>query len=195
MSVPTQNALPSGRSRSSWKQKGEAAIPPQPECAGSPCRNLMRKMTSVEKPRKGARGQLKKLGVERMEGNGQHVNDSALLAEVERKAAAEHISIAQLQQLVRLLDNTEVSEIEIKRAASGTRLVLRKARLTEGQAHFQGVAQEEEEEEAVAPVETRHTVVAPLVGIFHTWAKPKGKTLVAVGDRVKVGQLVGTIQS
>ncbi|HTK10645.1 MAG TPA: biotin/lipoyl-containing protein [Ktedonobacteraceae bacterium] len=128
-----------------------------------------------------------------MEGNGQHVNDSALLTEVERKA--EHISIAQLQQLVRLLDNTEVSEIEIKRAASGTRLVLRKARLTEGQAHFQGVGQEEEEVEAVAPVETKHTVVAPLVGIFHTWAKPKGKALVSVGDRVKVGQLVGTIQS
>jgi biotin carboxyl carrier protein len=73
--------------------------------------------------------------------------------------------------------------------------VLRKARLTEGQAHFQVVAQGEEEVEAVAPVETKQTVVAPLVGIFHTWAKPKGKALVSVGDRVKVGQLVGTIQS
>jgi acetyl-CoA carboxylase biotin carboxyl carrier protein len=40
-----------------------------------------------------------------------------------------------------------------------------------------------------------HKVLAPLVGTFHTWAKPKGGALVAVGDRVKAGQLVGTIES
>ncbi len=49
--------------------------------------------------------------------------------------------------------------------------------------------------ESTLPVETTHHVVASLVGIFHTWAKPKGGTLVAVGDIVKTGQLVGTIQS
>ena len=43
--------------------------------------------------------------------------------------------------------------------------------------------------------ETEHKVLAPLVGTFHTWAKPKGGALVAVGDRVKAGQLVGTIES
>ena len=43
--------------------------------------------------------------------------------------------------------------------------------------------------------ESRHTITSPLVGIFHTWAKPKGKALVSVGDHVKVGQRVGTIQS
>ena len=40
-----------------------------------------------------------------------------------------------------------------------------------------------------------HKIVAPLVGTFHVWAKPRGGALVAVGDRVKAGQLVGTIQS
>ena len=131
-----------------------------------------------------------------MDGNGQHVNENGLLTEVERKVPAEQISVGQLQQLVRLLDNTEVSEIEIKRAASGLRLVLRKARLSEAQGPYLSVEQEEAEElESVAPVETKHTIVAPLVGIFHSWAKPKGKVLVAVGDRIKVGQLVGTIQS
>jgi len=38
-------------------------------------------------------------------------------------------------------------------------------------------------------------VVATLVGIFHTWSRPKGNALVAVGDLVKIGQPVGTIQS
>jgi acetyl-CoA carboxylase biotin carboxyl carrier protein len=131
-----------------------------------------------------------------MDGNGQHVNDNGLLTEVERKTPAEHISMKQLQRLVRLLDSTEVSEIEIKRAASGMRLVLRKARLSEAQGPYLSVEEEEAEEaELVAPVETKHTIVAPLVGIFHSWARPKGKALVAVGDRIKVGQLVGTIQS
>jgi biotin carboxyl carrier protein len=41
----------------------------------------------------------------------------------------------------------------------------------------------------------RHRVTAPLVGVFHPWLKPRGGTLVAVGDRVKAGQLVGTIES
>jgi len=129
-----------------------------------------------------------------MDVNGQHRNEGALLAEDERNVPAEHISIAQLQQLVRLLDNSEVSEIEVKRVASGTRLVLRKARLAEAQMLF-STSIHEVEEDVVAPVETKHTVVAPLVGIFHSWAKPKGKALVSVGDRIKVGQLVGTIQS
>ncbi len=40
-----------------------------------------------------------------------------------------------------------------------------------------------------------HTVAASLVGIFHSWAKPKAPSLINVGDRVKVGQVVGTIQS
>ncbi len=63
-----------------------------------------------------------------MDGKGQHGMESVLLTEVERKSSTEHISVAQLQQLVRLLDNSEVSEIEVRRAASGMRLVIRKAR-------------------------------------------------------------------
>src|SRR5262249_55162837 len=49
--------------------------------------------------------------------------------------------------------------------------------------------------EPAAPVDTKYAVAAPLVGIFHFWAKPKGTPLVSVGDSVKVGQRVGTIQS
>ncbi len=40
-----------------------------------------------------------------------------------------------------------------------------------------------------------HQVTSPFVGTFHVWAKPRGGALVAVGDRVKAGQLVGTVQS
>ena len=45
------------------------------------------------------------------------------------------------------------------------------------------------------PVETKHSIAAHFVGIFHAAAKPKRRPLVAPGDRVKAGQLVATIES
>ncbi len=112
------------------------------------------------------------------------------------------ISIEQLQHLVRLLDSSDVSELELKRAAEGIRLVLRKVKLPENSDQSPGsqyVRPTSNAADNVAPAaspkETEHKVVAPFVGTFHVWAKPKGGTLVAVGDRVKAGQLVGTIQS
>ena len=112
----------------------------------------------------------------------------------------EQMSIEQLQRLVQLLDVSDVSEIELKRIKAGTRLVLRKAKATESidtqtQQIMLPLSSTPTSSQATPPVETTYNVVALLVGIFHTWAKPKGGTLVAVGDSVKVGQLVGTIQS
>jgi acetyl-CoA carboxylase biotin carboxyl carrier protein len=46
-----------------------------------------------------------------------------------------------------------------------------------------------------AAAANRQSIVAPLVGLFHPWLKPRGGTLVAIGDSVKAGQLVGTIES
>ena len=112
------------------------------------------------------------------------------------------ISIEQLQHLVRLLDSSDVSELELKRAAEGIRLVLRKVKLPEnsdqslGSQYVRPTSNAADDvAPAASPKETEHKVVAPFVGTFHVWAKPKGGTLVAVGDRVKAGQLVGTIQS
>ncbi len=112
----------------------------------------------------------------------------------------EHMTVEQLQRLVQLLDATNVSEIELKRIKAGTRLVLRKAKATEQSDMYTSptvlpLSSTPASTEVTPPVETTFHVVAPLVGIFHTWAKPKGGTLVAIGDNVKVGQLVGTIQS
>ena len=108
------------------------------------------------------------------------------------------ISIEQLQRLVRLLDNSDVSELELKRAGEGTHLVLRKAKVPDNNEHpveRQYVPASENIPVAEVPDKRLHKVLAHLVGTFHTWAKPKGGALVAVGDRVKAGQLVGTIES
>lgn len=118
-------------------------------------------------------------------------------------SSVERVSTAQLQHLVRLLDESDVSEIEVKRPQEQIRLVLRKVKANTQSAtnDYQALASSlngatnAEHEPSVAPVDVHHTVVAPLVGIFHSWAKPKGKPVIAVGDHVKIGQLVGTIQS
>lgn len=109
------------------------------------------------------------------------------------------MSIAQIQGLVRLLDRSDISELEIKQASEGVHLVLRKVKAQDGTALVGEVGAFASSEggaadEAVADAQ-RHTVVAPLVGVFHPWLKPRGGMLVAVGDRVKAGQLVGTIES
>ncbi len=109
------------------------------------------------------------------------------------------ISVAQIRGLVRLLDNSDVSEIEVRRADEGIHLVLRKSRSLDGimqqkedssDGNGDGVALSHE-----ANGSSRQTIAAHLVGIFHPWLKPRGGALVAVGDRIKIGQLVGTIES
>ena len=116
------------------------------------------------------------------------------------------ISIEQLQHLVRLLDRSDVSELELKRAEDGTRLVLRKAKAPESNGQHGNaidgqyvdapvLAQFVAPASASLPVETKHHISAHFVGIFHAAAKPRGGALAAVGDRVKVGQLVATIES
>ncbi len=112
--------------------------------------------------------------------------------------SANVISIEQLQHLVRLLDSSDVSELELKCAGEGMHLVMRKAQAQESSERgIEGrfVPSTSSAAPAAEPNVTEHKVLAPTVGTFHVWAKPKGGALVAVGDRVKAGQLVGTIES
>jgi acetyl-CoA carboxylase biotin carboxyl carrier protein len=126
------------------------------------------------------------------------LSDSGIDAD---NGAASLLSIEQLQHLVTLLDRSDVSEVELKRAEEGTRLVLRKVKHTDGNGQGIAAVLSDQQLDTTGPaysppaVETTKPIVAHLVGIFHPWAKPKGGALVAVGDRVKVGQHVATIES
>ncbi len=134
-----------------------------------------------------------------MDGNRHHPHKVETRSNGEYDPATQ-INIEQLQRLVRLLDGSDVSEIEVRQGGEdmqGMHLLLRKARAAEGSEQIL-VSLPTDNKGAVvldAPKETKHTVTAPLVGLFHVWARPKGGTLVAVGDTVKIGQVVGTIQS
>ncbi len=119
----------------------------------------------------------------------------------EDTSSAQQVSVGQLRRLVQLLDESDVSEIEVKRAHEGMHLVLRKAKvqigseasgysvLMAGESNSSGSSSE------IGTADAKHTIIAPLVGVFHTWGKPKGAPAIALGDHIRVGQLVGTIQS
>jgi acetyl-CoA carboxylase biotin carboxyl carrier protein len=134
-----------------------------------------------------------------MDGNRQYTYDREANAhEHEEHAMTEHVSVQQLRHLVHLLDESDVSEIEVKRADVGMHLVLRKAKAQRqiGAGDYQvAIATETSRVVAASPAEKKHTVTASIVGIFHTWAKPKAPPVIHIGDHVKVGQVVGTIQS
>lgn len=130
-----------------------------------------------------------------MDGNKQHMYNGNSSSHDEAEDADDLISVEQLQRLVRLLDRSNVAELELRQVDAGMRLVLRKAKLVESVAQGAMLVSVPTDLVDDVPVSTQQTIVAPLVGIFHPWAKPKGGTLVAVGDHIKVGQLVATIQS
>lgn len=119
----------------------------------------------------------------------------------EGTSSAQQVSVGQLRRLVRLLDESEVSEIEVKLVPERMHLVLRKAKAqVVGESGDYSMVMSADSQAAgsstdVGVTDVKHIIVAPLVGVFHTWGKPKGGPVIAVGDHVKVGQLVGTIQS
>jgi acetyl-CoA carboxylase biotin carboxyl carrier protein len=114
---------------------------------------------------------------------------------MEEQDASENISIEQLEHLVQLFDKSDISELEVRQNTLRTRLILRKAVAPSENGSVAVGAFVAEEMEKASSEDTKSIVAAPLVGIFHCSAKPKGKPLVSVGDHVKVGQRVGTIQS
>src|SRR3984893_11375588 len=119
-----------------------------------------------------------------MDGNGLNIpREMEHSSEVD--APAPVISIEQLQRLLQALDRSDVSELELNCAADGVRLVLRKVKAPE--THNQpGEPQAVSFTTIPAPIptpsptppSTEHKVLAPLVGTFHVWAKPRGGTLV-----------------
>ena len=110
--------------------------------------------------------------------------------------ANETISIEQLRHLVRLVDSSDVAELEVKHGESKTRLLLRKAKPVEHVALQPSSEPAAFEEEAVQPAkQAHHTITSPLVGTFQSWSKSKDKLFTTVGDTITVGQHVGAIRS
>jgi biotin carboxyl carrier protein len=110
-----------------------------------------------------------------------------------------HLSVAELRQLITLMNGSDVEEIGIEEEATGLRLSLRKpAPLTVAA----GVSVEEEMFDALIVEEVEsHTetnaveVRAPLVGIFRAGMKPGARPLSAIGDVIREGQVICAVEA
>lgn len=110
------------------------------------------------------------------------------------------LSIAELRQLITLMHTSDIEEISIERDDEALRLHLRKPAPMVSEhviAAMDGAGADEVGELPTSPAASNGLdhVSAPLVGRFHVGPKPGSKALVAVGDIVRAGQVVGTIET
>jgi acetyl-CoA carboxylase biotin carboxyl carrier protein len=107
------------------------------------------------------------------------------------------LSVAELRQLITLMNGSDIEELGIEEPASGLRLSLRKL------APVAAVATIDDETldfvvTDSSPVEAPATmleVTSPRVGIFRLAMKPGSKALASPGDVVREGQVVCAIEA
>lgn len=120
--------------------------------------------------------------------NGHASSLSQISLEYKQKSE-EFLSIDELKRLIQMLDQSDVTELEVRSPVKQERLVLRKAHNT-----TQVTAQPASIETSLVESDELFIITAPLVGIFHHWSITKERPLVKVGDRIKEGQHIGMIE-
>lgn len=115
------------------------------------------------------------------------------------------LSVAELRQLISLMNGSDIDEIAIEQEASGLKLTLRKPApvavgggstnaLFDGDDGYDG-AEGSDSAASSQPEDTSQQVRASLVGLFRANMKPGAKPLVGLGDVVRVGQVVGALEA
>jgi len=109
------------------------------------------------------------------------------------------LSVAELRQLITLMNGSDIEEIGIEEAASGLRLSLRKPApvsvaggLGAEDDTFDALVVEEME---IGPETPALTARAPLVGVFRPAMKPGARPLCALGDVIREGQIIGAVEA
>ena len=117
--------------------------------------------------------------------------------------APRHFSLAEVRQLIALMDTSDLVEITIETEQQGTRLVLRKsievvATAVAGPPAAAPLPAASAQTPAAAPATAEHeqlAVTAPLVGVWFPAMRAGHKPLVTVGDVVREGQVIGAIET
>jgi acetyl-CoA carboxylase biotin carboxyl carrier protein len=107
------------------------------------------------------------------------------------------LSIAEIRQLIGLMESSDISEIAIERESEGLKLLLRRPSLT-GDTLLEDGDEFLDREDLLAESEKSKKndveIGAPLVGIFRS-SMTGEKPLVAVGDIVRKGQIIAAIEA
>ncbi len=108
------------------------------------------------------------------------------------------LSVAELRQLITLMNGSDIEEIGIEEATSGLRLSLRKpasimAAVTpvDDDALDFAIA----DGPVTEPTSTTIEITSPLVGLFRASMKPGARPLCALGDIVREGQVVCAVEA
>jgi biotin carboxyl carrier protein len=107
------------------------------------------------------------------------------------------LSVAEIRQLIGLMESSDISEISIERESEGLKLLLRRPMLAwdtmpEDGDEFLDLDDLSGESEKSKKNDVE--IGAPLVGIFRT-SMTGEKPLVAVGDIVRKGQIIAAIEA
>lgn len=140
---------------------------------------------------------------ERAERNG--TGNGHLPPNVEREAP--DLSIAEIRQLIKLMDTGDLEEIVIEHDG-GLKLLLRKPASGEATVDdlaagsldlevdgLDGAALEEESDAQGRAGDTAIEIGSPLVGVYRARVKPDDKLLIRPGDKVREGQIVAAVEA
>jgi acetyl-CoA carboxylase biotin carboxyl carrier protein len=110
------------------------------------------------------------------------------------------LSIAEIRQLIGLMESSDISEISIERESEGLKLLLRRPAPPLG-GWLEEIEEDGHPDDLSPDAGERNTghregveIGAPLVGIFRA-SMTSGKPLVASGDRVRKGQIIAAIEA
>lgn len=109
------------------------------------------------------------------------------------------LSVAELRQLITLMNGSDIEEIGIEEPGSGLRLSLRKpAPITMAASFPEDEPLDLAATDGAAPTPPSSTTVevtSPLVGLYRVSMKVDGRPLCALGDIVREGQILCAIES
>lgn len=110
------------------------------------------------------------------------------------------MDIRKVKKLIELMENSDISEIEIKEGEESVRIARQQTVVaaqsvvvpTEPVVHSEAPPEEVESPEVVP---TGHVIHAPMVGTFYRAPSPNSPPFVEVGSRVKQGDTLCIIES
>lgn len=113
------------------------------------------------------------------------------------------MDIRKVKKLIELLEESGVSEIEIKEGEESVRISRTSAPVAASPVQYATAPataaptqpQSEPAKPAAAPVASGHQIKSPMVGTFYASPSPDASAFVSVGDQVKVGDVLCIVEA
>lgn len=106
------------------------------------------------------------------------------------------LSVAELRQIISMMNGSDIEEIGIEEVSTGLKLSLRKSVTTGFATTVDDDTDHQLPDQGDGAVDSSLVVVSsPLVGFFRVGMAPGAKPLTAMDDVVRAGQVLGAIES